>query len=328
MLWRNCKWKSSMTCFSYRFHLLELLSMRLPRLCCSSSRALVFVVRVDQLPVAMDRERSPRPSPKDHVAQSQMNWMQQARPAIMQPNHVQWSPNPALMRPFGGLCGQSQAPPPPAHAQQHTAVVPYVPHAAAAGNVAWKRIRTANAHGSTSGTRTVQSARWPYRTVCNDDRWKHGKGSGQQTPMARPQVPGQFSQHVGPIVPSEFQQNPQFLDSRRFSGLRVKCTDWSHKKQIVGCPVHFTKGFHSYWLRQIAEGKPAYLAGFKSLSEVVFCHAFFAQLREEGLDLDGLAASALQQTGQTCCRRTELPLRANWPRRLLVSWCPCNRKLL
>ena len=46
------------------------------------------------------------------------------------------------------------------------------------------------------------------------------------------------------------------------------------------------------------EGKPTYLAGFKTLSEVVFCHAFFAQLREEGLDLDGLAASVLQQTGQ------------------------------
>ena len=40
------------------------------------------------------------------------------------------------------------------------------------------------------------------------------------------------------------------------------------------------------------------MAGPKSLSEVVFCHAFFAHLREESLDLDGLAASVLQQTGQ------------------------------
>ena len=85
----------------------------------------------------------------------------------------------------------------------------------------------------------------------------------------------------------------------------VKSTDWSYKKQIVGCPVHAVplqavlyKGFHSYWLRHIAEGRPTYLAGFTSLSEVVFCHAFFAQLREEGLDLDGLAASVLQQTRQ------------------------------
>ena len=34
------------------------------------------------------------------------------------------------------------------------------------------------------------------------------------------------------------------------------------------------------------------------MSEVVFCHALFAQLREGGLDLDGLAAPVLQQTGQ------------------------------
>ena len=30
----------------------------------------------------------------------------------------------------------------------------------------------------------------------------------------------------------------------------------------------------------------------------MFCHAFCAQLRQEGLDLDGLAASAQQQAGQ------------------------------
>ena len=136
----------------------------------------------------------------------------------------------------------------------------------------------------------------------------HGKGSLQQTPMARPQVPGQFSQHVGPIVASEFHQNTHFLDFRSISGLSltrwVKSTDWSYKKHIVGCrhaiPLQAVlyKGFHSYWLRRIAEGRPTYLAGFKSLSEVVFCHAFFAQLREEGLDLDGRAASVLQQAGQ------------------------------
>ena len=33
------------------------------------------------------------------------------------------------------------------------------------------------------------------------------------------------------------------------------------------------------------------------MSELVFCHALFAHLREEGLDLEGLAASVLQQTG-------------------------------
>ena len=107
----------------------------------------------------MDRERSPRRSPKHNVAQSQMSWVQgKARPTIiMQPNHLQWSPNPALMRALGGLWDQSQAPPPPAHAQQHAAVVPYAARS-------WKRIRTASTHGSTSGTRTVSALALPYRT--------------------------------------------------------------------------------------------------------------------------------------------------------------------
>ena len=165
------------------------------------------------------------------------------------------------------------------------------------------------------------------------------KGSGQQTPMARPQVVGQFSQHVGPIVPSEFHQKSQLLDSKSISGLPltrwVKSTDWSYKKHIAGCPVHAVplqavlyKGFHSYWLRHIAEGRPTYLAGSKSLSEVVFCHAFFAQLREESLDLDGFTASVPQQAGQNPMQTTESPLLVNFPRRLPISWCPCNHKLL
>ena len=50
------------------------------------------------------------------------------------------------------------------------------------------------------------------------------------------------------------------------------------------------KGFHSYWLRHIAEGKPTFLAGCKETSEVVFCHALFQQIREQGLNLDELAS--------------------------------------
>ena len=106
----------------------------------------MYVVCVGGQVFAMDRERSPRRSSKDYAAQSQMSWMNQERPMIMQPNHLQWSPNPVLIWPFGGLWGQSQAPPPPAHAQQHTAMVPYRPPAATAGGMS------------------------------------HGKGSGQQTP--------------------------------------------------------------------------------------------------------------------------------------------------
>ena len=75
----------------------------------------------------MDRERSPRRCPKDRLAHSQMSWRQQERPTIMQLSHLQWNANPTLMRPFGGLWGPSQAPPPPAHAQQQTAVAPYIP---------------------------------------------------------------------------------------------------------------------------------------------------------------------------------------------------------
>ena len=95
---------------------------------------------------------------------------------------------------------------------------------------------------------------------------------------------GTTSATVGPALPQEFQPNLQFLDARNMSGWPlarwVKSTNWSYKKQIVGCSIHaiplqavLYKGFQSYWLRRIAEGRPTFLAGFRSLPAVVFCHA-------------------------------------------------------
>ena len=69
----------------------------------------------------------------------------------------------------------------------------------------------------------------------------------------------------------------------------------SLKKQIDQCPTHVIplhavlyQGWNSYWIRHIAEGKPTFFAGFRSMAETVFCHALFSKLREESIDLDEL----------------------------------------
>ena len=230
-------------------------------------------------------------------------------PTIMQPGHLQWNPNPTLMRPFGGLWGQTQAPPPPIHAQQQTAVVPYIlPNTSARRMLpgSGSEQQTPMARPQVPGQFSQHvGPTAPFPSAGGS--MSHGKGSRQQTPMARPQVPGQSSQHVGPIVPSEFHQNFQFLDSRRTSGLPltrwIKSTDWSYKKHIVGCPVHaiplqavLYKGFHSYWLRHIAEGRPTYLAGFKTLiirSSVLSCILCAAERGRLGLGRTrGICATA------------------------------------
>ena len=55
-------------------------------------------------------------------------------------------------------------------------------------------------------------------------------------------------------------------------------------------PLHSVlyQGWNSYWIRHIAEGKPTFFAGFRSMAETVFCHALFSKLREESIDLDEL----------------------------------------
>ena len=98
---------------------------------------------------------------------------------------------------------------------------------------------------------------------------------------------------------SDFVQNPHFLDSRTVAGLSlhrwVRRTEWTTKKQIEQCPTHVIplhsvlyQGWNSYWIRHIAEGKPTFFAGFRSMAETVFCHALFSKLREESIDLDEL----------------------------------------
>ena len=42
--------------------------------------------------------------------------------------------------------------------------------------------------------------------------------------------------------------------------------------QFLFEPCVLYEGFHSYWLRHVAEGRPTYLAGFRSLSEVVLSY--------------------------------------------------------
>ena len=132
-------------------------------------------------------------------------------------------------------------------------------------------------------------------------------GLSPQPDARQPRVSGLSPQHdtrqprvFGPMLPAEFCQNPNFLDSRSIAGLNlarwVKKTDWSVRKQIDGCPTHLVplhsllyQGWNSYWIRHVAEGKPTFLAGFRSMAEVVFCHALFGKLRDEEVDLDELA---------------------------------------
>ncbi|CAE7685635.1 unnamed protein product [Symbiodinium microadriaticum] len=103
----------------------------------------------------------------------------------------------------------------------------------------------------------------------------------------------------GPNLPADIVQNPHFLDTRTVAGLSlhrwVRRTEWTTKKQIDQCPTHFIplhavlyQGWNSYWIRHIAEGRPTFFAGFRSMTETVFCHALFSKLREESVDLDEL----------------------------------------
>ena len=65
----------------------------------------MYAVRVGRQEFAMDRERSPRRSSKDHVAQSQMSWMNQERPTVMQPSHLESEPcvDAAVRRSVGSV---------------------------------------------------------------------------------------------------------------------------------------------------------------------------------------------------------------------------------
>ena len=145
---------------------------------------------------------------KRPVAQSQMSWMQQEKPTIRQLNHLQWSPNEALMRVFGvshrhplRLLTLSNI---QLWYRTYRMQQPWVGCRMEKDQNSkrpWLDLKVPGQFSQHAGP-TV-----PYATTTGCMR--HGKGSGQQTPMARPQVPGQFSQHVGPAVPGEFQQNPQ-----------------------------------------------------------------------------------------------------------------------
>ena len=61
-------------------------------------------------------------------------------------------------------------------------------------------------------------------------------------------------------------------------------------------------------LLHIAEGRLTFLAGFRSLPEVVFCHALFAQIREEGLGWLMRCSSQDRIYG----RRIESPRHMSW----------------
>ncbi|OLP85914.1 hypothetical protein AK812_SmicGene33058 [Symbiodinium microadriaticum] len=65
--------------------------------------------------------------------------------------------------------------------------------------------------------------------------------------------------------------------------------DSTRLAQMLSLPVApQIPGWNSYWIRHIAEGKPTFFAGFRSMAETVFCHALFSKLREESIDLDEL----------------------------------------
>ena len=210
--------------------------------------------------VAMDRERTPcRAHWSSTVPPPPVSWQNpmgtvhrpQTRPTVMQPQNLSWNPNPCAAR------------------IMNVPVAPQVPE------------------------------------------WSPNPCAARVTNVqVAPQVPGMSTAHqgpgstrhrtFGPMLPAEFSQNPNYLDSRSIAGLNlarwVKKSEWTVKKQIDGCPSHaiplhsvLYQGWNSYWIRHVAEGKPTFFVGFRSMAEVVFCHSLFAKLREENVDLDELA---------------------------------------
>ena len=225
---------------------------------------------------AMDRERSPRRGhwsstvPLPPISwQNPMGTMHrpQTRPNVVQPQNLSlsWNPNPCVAR----IMNVPVAPQVPEWSpNQCAARVPNVPVAPQAVGMYTARPGPGYA------------------------------GSGGQ------------AQHrtFGPMLPAEFSQNPNYLGARTIAGLNlarwVKKSEWTVKKQIDGCPSHaiplhsvLYQGWNSYWIRHVAEGKPTFFAGFRSMAEVVFCHSLFAKLREADVDLDDLARAV--HGGQT-----------------------------
>ena len=221
-------------------------------LCTSALRITLLFVET----YSMDRERSPRRSQWRLPTPTPPQSWQGGRPAYpaVQPQNLPWQPNPRLAQMLSAPVAPqiTGAPPPP---------------------------RT----NAQAGGPVHQSA-----------------GSGYirpASPQGMPSGPGMRS--FGPLLPADFVQNPNFLDTRTVAGVSlprwVRRTDWTTKKQIDQCPTHVIplhsvlyQGWNSYWIRHIAEGKPTFFAGFRSMAETVFCHALFSKLREESIDLDEL----------------------------------------
>ena len=203
----------------------------------------------------MDRERSPR-RPQWHLPTPTPPSWQGARAAhtVVQPQHLSWQPNPRLARMLS------------------MPVAPQIP-------------------GAPPVPGTTGQGRGP-------------SNQGASSACSRPSSPqgtqaGSGMRSFGPNLPADIVQNPHFLDTRTVAGLSlhrwVRRTEWTTKKQIDQCPTHFIplhavlyQGWNSYWIRHIAEGRPTFFAGFRSMTETVFCHALFSKLREESVDLDEL----------------------------------------
>ena len=216
--------------------------------------------------VAMDRERTPRRAHwSSTVPPAPVSWQNpmgtahrpQTRPTVTQPQNLSWNPSPRAAR------------------IMNAPIAPQVPEWSPNPCVA--RVASVQAAPQVPGMSAAH----------------HGPGHAG---------PGSPTQHrtFGPMLPAEFSQNPNHLHSRSIAGLNlalwVKKSEWTVKKQIDGCPSHaiplhsaLYQGWNSYWIRNVAEGKPTFFASFRSMAEVVFCHSLFAKLREENVDLDELA---------------------------------------
>ena len=225
----------------------------------AASALCTSVLRSVLLPLetySMDRERSPRRSQWRLPTPTPPTSWQGGRPAYpaVQPQNLPWQPNPRLAQMLSAPVAPQLpgAPPPPRTGPQ---VRSPINQSASPGYS-----RPTSPQGTTSG-------------------------SGMRS--------------FGPLLPADFVQNPHFLDTRTVAGLSlhrwVRRTEWTTKKQIDQCPTHVIplhsvlyQGWNSYWIRHIAEGKPTFFAGFRSMAETVFCHALFSKLREESIDLDEL----------------------------------------
>ena len=123
----------------------------------------------------------------------------------------------------------------------------------------------------------------------------------------------QGTKHYDRNLPSTFQPDSQHFDTKQQFGTmfsrQITATAWSQKYQLAGRTIDSIRlhelanmGWSNWNLRALANGK---LTKFTSLvfagsiKEAIFFHHLCIKLRDEQVDLDGIAAAYCDQQGIT-----------------------------